>query len=200
VSLPLDAEGATVADRVQEYYVVRVEGLAGGADPDRGRGRERFVEPQGGFGPISRAKRFRTAEAAERYIAERSDSQSYRFVVQLCARIRRGSHDDPLSQLVDRMMEIPQPYRRSAYNWLRGRDVRALLLRESEEVYERHRKVLLDHDIDISRPSRVVLMKRRRRGPIPINRGTPMGEDGPTQLIPNASQRVRGGEPPGRPG
>jgi hypothetical protein len=60
--------------------------------------------------------------------------------------------------------------------------------------------VLLDHDIDISRPSRVVLMKRRRRGPIPINRGTPMGEDGPTQLIPNASQRVRGGEPPGRPG
>ena len=186
-----------VSDRVQEYHVIRVEGHPAGVEPDAGRARERFVTPPGGLGPISRAKRFRSAEAAEAYVAAQGDPDRYRYVVQLCARIRRGRDGDPLASLVDRMMEIPQPYRRSAYNWLRGRDVKSLLLRQSAEVYERHRTVLLEHDVDISQPSTVVLMKRRRRGPIPINRGAPMGADRPTQLLPLPSQRA--GRPAGGP-
>lgn len=172
---------------IDEYYIVRAE------SPDRppsgdDRAATGFVTADGALGPFPSALRFDSLDSAERYVAARPPSP-YRFLIQLCSREDHGPYnDDALHQLLERVMKIPPRYRRTAYNWLRGKNVEALLRRQGDEVYTRHRKVLANHDIDITRPSAVVLM-RRKRDRIPINTGSDAGPGGPRQYVAPPSQR-----------
>ncbi len=176
-----------MSSNIDEFYILRAEspGRMPGGD-DRAPGG--FVNPGGVLGPLASALRFDTLEQAERYTADH-DTGSHRWLIQLCSRERRDTGtSEGLHQLVERIMEIPQPYRRSAYNWLRGKDVPALLRRQGEEVYRRHRDVLTQHDIDISRPSEIVLM-RPKRGRLPINTGKAGRRGGPRQYVALPAQR-----------
>jgi hypothetical protein len=172
------------SERVDEYYVLRVVGACGSVAASRevyvGRGRS--------LGPLSRARRFRTADDASAHAVGEEHLRQLELVVQFCTRRRRRSQSTPLGELIDRVSAIPQPYRRTAYKWLCGRDVQALLSRESPEVYERHRRVLLGHDIDISRRSTVVLLRPRRRK-ITLNTGTPPPGGGPLRYFVPRSER-----------
>lgn len=173
---------------IEEFYILRAESrdrVPRGDDRAAGG----FVNPGGALGPLTSALRFDTLEQAERYTAEH-DTGSYRWLIQLCSReSRETGASEGLHRLIERIMEIPQPYRRSAYNWLRGKDVPALLRREGEEVYRRHRNLLTQHDIDITRPSEVVLM-RPKRGRRPINTGEAALGVGPRQYVALPAQRL----------
>ncbi len=173
---------------IDEFYILRAESR--GQMPrgdDRAAGG--FVNPGGVLGPLTSALRFDTLEQAERYAAGH-DTGNYRWLIQLCSReSRETATDDGLHRLIERIMDIPQPYRRSAYNWLRGKDVPTLLRRQGEEVYRRHRKVLAQHDIDITRPSEIVLM-RPKRGRLVINTGNAAIANGPRQYVALPAQRL----------
>jgi hypothetical protein len=169
--------------RREAYYVVHLL-PAGRGDG----GRDRYLGRDASPGPLGRARRFDSIEAAEGHLAEHPPPEGFEAVVQYCHRFKRPRRDDGLGELVDRIMTIPHPYRRSAYNWLRGRDVRAILSRESPEVYERHRRFLLDHDIDLETPSTVVIMRPRRRR-IPINTGgEPTGNEPRSYFLPRGQR------------
>jgi len=171
-------------DDLEEFYVVQVRPQAA-AGPSEAA----FVADDGSLGSFRTARRFASLGEAEAHIAAREDRREHVFLVQMCTRERPTPEtpDDGLGRMLRRLMEIPPPYRRTAYNWLRGRNVKALLTGQSQEVFERHRRLLLEHGIDISRPSAVVLMRPRRRRPIPIDAGT--GADGPRQYVAAPDQR-----------
>lgn len=178
-----------MARKPDAYYVVHLLPAPDGAhglEP----GRDHYLGRDGEPTSLGRARRFPSIEAAERHLAEHPAGPDLECVVQYCHRLKRPQRDDALGRLLDRVMEIPHPYRRSAYNWLRGRDVRAILTRESEEVYERHRRFLLDYDIDLEQPSTVVLM-RPRRGPIRVNRGDPPSGNEPRSYFLPRGQRPK---------
>lgn len=147
-----------------------------------------FLAQDGSLGDRATAQRFRRLADAEAEVARRNDHDQFRFTVERCSRLApAGESQSP--NLLARIMTIPQPYRRTAYNWLCGRDVKASLSRQSIQVYERHRSMLRDYGIDITQPSRVVLLRRPRRA-IRINLGTPP-PDAPQQYIPTPAQRRR---------
>lgn len=137
---------------LEEYFVIQIPGVEGE--------RDRYVGPDDQGTALTGAQRFPSVEAAERYMEDKRGSVEGNWRIQLCT--REAPADSKGNTFAARLMEIPYPYRRTAYNWLRGRDVRALLLREGESVYRRHRKILRDHDVDIDRPSTVVMLKPKR--------------------------------------
>lgn len=61
--------------------------------------------------------------------------------------------------VVDLMEKVPFPYFFVAYEWYCGGDVKSWLLTyRSKSTYYRYRNKLIEYDIDISRPSQVVLI------------------------------------------
>ncbi|MFP4611126.1 MAG: hypothetical protein ACLFQT_08900 [Thiohalophilus sp.] len=156
-------------NRIDEYFVIRIERQLS-AEQSRLARRDIFLGPDNQLVPITQARRFEDADQAARHIARLDEQDHYQYIIQFCSQKDRNASPTELEALINEIMEIPYPYRRTAYNWLRGRDVQALLRRESDEVYERHRRVLLDHDIDITRKSDVILMKPKR-GKFNINTG-----------------------------
>lgn len=179
---------------VTEFYIIHADLPTAGPGPERAR--SGFVGTDDLTGPFGEALRFDSLEAAEAHLAG-LDAPGGRFLIQLCSREQPGGDpDSALASLITQIMEIPPPYRRTAYNWLRGKDVQTLLRRQGEEVYRRHIAALADHDLDITRPSAVVLMrpKRRRRA---INTGG--DRQGPRQFVALPSQRPSAAPVPGEP-
>lgn len=156
-------------NRVDEYFVIRVERQISVEQPRLAK-RDIFIGEENLLVQVSQARRFSTAEEAAEYIQRLDASERYRYIIQFCSSIKPNDDPTEVESLINRIMDIPYPYRRTAYNWIRGRDVLALLRKESDEVCERHRRVLLDHDIDITRKSDVILMKPKR-GKLNINTG-----------------------------
>lgn len=149
--------------RLEEFFVIRIERQLSEHQPRLAK-RDIFLGEGNQLVPIKQARHFTSAEDAAQHIEQLDDnSERFRYIIQFCSHRPPNESPDEIESLINRIMEIPYPYRRTAYNWLRGRDVQALLRRESEEVCERHRKVLLDHDIDITRKSDIILMKPKRR-------------------------------------
>jgi hypothetical protein len=169
-----------------EFFVLRLSEPA--AERPAPEARERYLDRQGGLGPLSRARRFPSAEQADIEAAAQARRAGTRLVVQRCTRERRPRRAEAARGPLDQLMGIPQPYRRTAYNWLCGRDVKALLLGQSQEVYDRHHRTLLDHGIDIGEPSAVVLF-RRRRGRVAVNVGTPPTDGGPRRYFTPRAER-----------
>ncbi len=151
----------SINKRLEEYFVIRVEHRVTERQPALAT-RDIFLGKQDRPVPLEQAHRFVTAEEAERHIQQLPAQDRYQFIIQFCSRGKKSENPDEFSKFIDRIMEIPYPYRRTAYNWLR----------ESEEVYQRHRKVLLDRDIDITRKSDIILMKPKRKK-FNINTGQP---------------------------
>ena len=149
--------------RIDEYYVIRVRRKVSDIHKRVTPEREVFVNSRDSFGAVNKARAFASIDAAEAYLAQRKDHDRYEFQIQYCTLFKPPQEDDPIKTITDELMQIPYPYRRTAYNWYRGRDVKALLLRESEEVYQRHQKILLDYGIDIRSNSDVILLGRPRK-------------------------------------
>lgn len=172
---------------IDEYYILRAE-RSGRMPAGDDRAPDGFVNEDGNLGPLRSARRFQTLESAERYIADHNTGR-HRWLIQLCSRERGPSDDgDALHQLIEEIMQIPPPYRRTAYNWLRGKDVETLLRSQGDDVYDRHREALANHGIDITHPSDVVLM-RPKRARIAINTGIESGRSRPRQYVAMPSQR-----------
>lgn len=160
--------------QAEEYFVIRVERRLN-AEQSRLAKRDIFLGEDDKLVPIGQARHFADADVAADHIDQLDDdSHRYDYIIQFCSQIKASDSPTEIENLINQIMEIPYPYRRTAYNWLRGRDVMALLRRESEEVCERHRKVLLDHDIDITQKSDIILMKPKR-GKLHINTGDDRG-------------------------
>lgn len=149
--------------KIEEFYVIRVNRKAAATHKAVIPEREVFVSSSDSFGAINKARAFDSIEAAEAYLAQRKDHDRYRFQIQYCTLFKPPQEDDPIKTISDELMQIPYPYRRTAYNWYRGRDVEMLLKRESNEVYQRHQKLLLDFGIDITTKSDIVLLGRTRK-------------------------------------
>jgi len=171
---------------MEEFYVIRVAHR----NPEVHKPQEAFIGADNKLLRAERALRFASSEAAEAFLASYGRNPDYDYTVQFCMVEGREILDTPLQRMVARIMEIPPPYRRTAYNWVRGKDVRKILLRESAEVYERHRHTLLEYDIDITRPSEVVLF--RRPGKHDINELFREQEGAPRQYFAYPDQRPKG--------
>lgn len=170
-----------------EFYAVRVQRLTPRAG-DNPPSRDVYLAENDRFGPISRARSFASIEAAEAAIAAHPGHDRFRFSVEFCTRERRNeTENDETTDFLQRLMDIPYPYRRTAYNWVRGRDVRKILLRDSEEVYERHRRHLLDFDIDITRNSPVVILKPKRE--LKINKYLKEDKNAPRRYFVSQAER-----------
>lgn len=153
---------APTHSRLDEYFVVRIERRLS-AEQTRLAKRDIFLGQNDQLVPMRDARRFESAELAASHIDTLEEQEPYQYIIQFCSSKKPNDSPTEVEELINRIMEIPYPYRRTAYNWLRGRDVQALLRRESEEVCERHRRVLLDHDIDITCKSNIILMKPKRK-------------------------------------
>jgi len=149
--------------KIEEFYVIRVNRKASDTHKTVTPEREVFVSSSDSFGAVNKARAFDSIEAAEAYLAQRKDCDRYQFQIQYCSLFKPPQEDDPIKTISDELMQIPYPYRRTAYNWYRGRDVEMLLKRESDEVYQRHQKLLLDFGIDITTKSDIVLLGRTRK-------------------------------------
>lgn len=189
-----------MTDHFDEFYIIRAD-LASNPGTAAEAGQSGFLAPDGTVGSLLRAARYPTLEQAEAALPGHA-SGAHRYSIQRCSREHAtpSADHDALHRLIEQVMEIPPPYRRSAYNWLRGKNVEAILRRQGDEVFERHRKALAEHDIDITQPSTVVLMRPRRKR-TPINIGDQDG-NAPRQFIAAPSQRpsaapITGEDPPG---
>ena len=177
-----------MSDRVREFYVIRVKRKVSDAPQTARPAREVFITTNNSFGAISKARAFDSIEDAETYLAQRRNHGQYDFQIQYCTLFTPPREDDPIKTITDELMQIPYPYRRTAYNWYRGRDVVALLQRESDEVFERHRKLLLDYGIDITSKSDVVLLGRSKRRKKSLSPPQPTGSS-PRQYFAYPAQR-----------
>jgi hypothetical protein len=172
-----------MAIELEEFYVIRV------AHHEVTKQQEAFIGPDNKLLRANRALRFDSAEAAESFLAGYEQNPVYDYTIQFCIIEGKETLDTPLQKLVAHIMDIPQPYRRTAYNWVRGKDVRKILLRDSEEVYERHRHTLLEYDIDITRPSDIILFRPSSR--FDINDVMKQPEDAPAQYFAYPGQRPK---------
>ena len=173
---------------VDEYYAIRIEREEARTPDDRHQGHDIFITESGKLGHITKAKRFADIEAAERYIHQHPVPEQYRHHIQLCSTENRDQEDTEQSRITAQLMEIPYPYRRTAYNWMRGKDVIGLLRSESEEVYERHHGFLLDYEIDISKPSPVVLISAKKKVRSKVHYDE-LPENAPRQFFASPAQR-----------
>lgn len=147
--------------RIDEYYVIRLTRKSRQRPSLEAAEHDIYVNSEGKPGRIDQALTFSSIDACEHYLQQQPASAQMFYHIQLCSSLHRDSAE--YSQLTARLMEIPYPYRRSAYNWYRGKDVERLLRSEADEVYDRHRKLLLQYDIDIALPSAVVLFSTRKK-------------------------------------
>jgi hypothetical protein len=145
------------------------------------------------LGSLRKALTFSQLEHAEQVLANWPGRSRYQTQIQFCTREHAPESTDATRALVDRLMQIPHPYRRTAYNWARGLDVRSLLLRESPETFDRHRRFLLDYDIDITRSASVVLLRPRRKK-IRLDNVPPVTENDPRQYFVPSKARPGGGK------
>ena len=148
---------------IEEFYVIRVKRKASDTHKAITPERDVFITSSDSFGAVNKARAFDSIEAAEAYLLQREDRDHYQFQIQYCTLFKPPQEDDPIKTITDELMQIPYPYRRTAYNWYRGRDVEILLKRESDEVYQRHQKLLLDYGIDITTKSDVILLGPTRK-------------------------------------
>ena len=148
---------------IEEFYVIRVKRKATDVHKALSPERDVFISHSDSFGAANKAKAFDSIEAAEAYLLRREDLDRYQFQIQYCTLFKPPQEDDPIKTITDALMQIPYPYRRTAYNWYRGRDVEMLLKRESDEVYQRHQKMLLEFGIDITIKSDVILLGPTRK-------------------------------------
>lgn len=169
------------APQQSEYYVVcLIKTAQGSAD-----GPALFLNGEGKVDCFSAARRFDSIEEAESWLVTQTSLRD-EVIIQRCTPMpRHSSNTDtaPYRQLMD----LELPYRRTAYNWLRGKPVKSLLMQQGEDVYQRHRRYLLDYDMDIEKPSDIVLLKPRK-GKIHINTGQQTGY-GPKQFFAYPDQR-----------
>lgn len=179
-----------MSKRVKEFYVIRVKRKVSDTSQAMTTVREVYINANNSFGAVSKARSFDSIEDAEAYLAQRHDHDRYDFQIQYCSLFTPPQEDDPIQTITDELMQIPYPYRRTAYNWYRGRNVVALLRRESEEVYQRHRKLLLDYGIDIATNSDVVLLGRTRKRKRSLNPVQSAGSS-PRQYFAYPAQRPR---------
>lgn len=98
---------------------IRIERRITERQPDLAK-RDIFLGKQDRPVPVKQARRFDTFEEAERHIHQLPDQDHYQFVIQFCSWKKQNENSDEFSQFINRIMEIPYPYRRTAYNWLRG--------------------------------------------------------------------------------
>lgn len=173
---------------VDEYYAIRIERDDAHTSDDGHLGHDIFITESGKLGHITKAKRFPDLETAETYILEHPVPEQYRHHIQFCTTENRNQEDTEQSRITAQLMEIPYPYRRTAYNWMRGKDVIGLLRSESDEVYERHHRFLLDYDIDISSPSPVVMISARKKVSKKVHYDE-LPENAPRQFFAMPSQR-----------
>ena len=173
---------------VDEYYAIRIVRKEPRTDMETHEGHDIFITDSGKLGHITKAKHFLTIEDAEAYISQHPTPGEYQYHIQCCTTENRDSEDNEQGRITARLMEIPYPYRRSAYNWMRGKDIVALLRSESEEVYERHHSFLLDYDIDISKPSSVVLISAKKKISSKVHHDA-LPENAPRQFFASPSQR-----------
>jgi hypothetical protein len=171
-----------------EYYAIRIERRNPRAGMDDHQGHDIFITESNKLGHITKAKRFASIEAAEEYLREHPVPKGYQHHIQLCITENRDHEDTEQSRITAQLMEIPYPYRRTAYNWMRGKDVEGLLRGESDEVYERHHNFLLDYDIDISHPSPVVLISARKKVSRKVHHDD-LPDNAPRQFFASPSQR-----------
>ena len=148
---------------IEEFYVIRVKHKATDAHKAMTPERDVFISRSDSFSAVNKAKGFDNIEEAEAYLLQREDRDRYQFQIQYCTLVKPPQEGDPIKTIADELMQIPYPYRRTAYNWYRGRDVEMLLKQESHEVYQRHQKMLLDYGIDITTKSDVVLLGPSRK-------------------------------------
>lgn len=173
---------------VEEYYVIRIERKEPNSADNAPVGHDIFITESNKLGHISKAKRFASINEAEAFVLEHPVPNQYAHHIQLCITENRQQQDSQQSQITARLMEIPYPYRRTAYNWMRGKDVIGLLRSESDEVYERHHGFLLDYGIDISEPSAVVLLSSKKK----INQKShydQLPDNAPKQFFASPNQR-----------
>ncbi|MBD3609195.1 MAG: hypothetical protein HUJ30_01465 [Gammaproteobacteria bacterium] len=178
--------------QLEEYYAIRVSRKHGHQPRAiKDDSHDIFITEDNRFGRITRARRFSDIDQAEQYLLTQPLPDAFQYTVQFCVVENRQATDSNISQITARLMEIPHPYRRTAYNWMRGNDVRKLLLSQSDEVYQRHQKVLLDYDIDISKRSDVIMMPKRRRSRKNISYHSQL-DNAPRQFFALPSQRPSG--------
>lgn len=180
--------------QIDQYYAIRIEREDPRTSDHASNGHDIFITENGKLGHITKAKRFADIEAAEQYIQQHPVPPQYRHHIQFCTTESREQDDSEQSRITAQLMEIPYPYRRTAYNWMRGKDVIKLLRSESEEVYQRHHDFLLDYDIDISNPSPVVLISSRKKVSSKVHYDE-LPDNAPRQFFAAPSQR-----PSGKPG
>lgn len=172
-------------DSVQaEYYVIRL--LNGTHHAEHSQ--PLYLNPTGNPDCFNHARRFNSIEEAESYLESHLDGRG-ETLIQRCTPLPRHNPDQA-GPIYKRLMDIDQPYRRTAYNWLRGKAVKPLLMQQGEDVYRRHRQFLLDYNIDIEKPSDLVLLKPRK-GKIRINTGE-YSDNEPRQFIAYPDQRPGG--------
>jgi hypothetical protein len=173
---------------VDEYYAIRIVRTQARDGSDVPEGHDIFLTETGKLGHITKAKRFADIEGAEAYLRQHPVANGYQSRIQLCITENRDREDSEQSRITAQLMEIPYPYRRTAYNWMRGKNVVGLLRGESDEVYERHHAFLLDYDIDISKPSSVVLISAKKKVSRKVHHDK-LPDNAPRQFFASPSQR-----------
>ena len=106
---------------------------------------------------IDHALQFSTANEAARYLARWPRNGLLSEIEVISQNIGPIT---PLPEFVlDLMDKIPFPYFFIAYDWYCGGDVKSWLLTyRSKSTFYRYRHKLIEYGIDISKPSRVVLI------------------------------------------
>ncbi|MBD3671476.1 MAG: hypothetical protein HUJ29_11965 [Gammaproteobacteria bacterium] len=148
---------------IDEYYAIRISRKDPRSGSELHEQHDIFITGDKRLGHLSKAMRFTELGEAEAYLDAHPLPDSYEPHIQFCTTENREQTDSEQSRVTEQLMEIPYPYRRTAYNWMRGKDVIGLLKGESDEVYERHHRFLLDYDIDISEPSAVIMLSSKKK-------------------------------------
>ena len=171
---------------IDEYYVIRITGKKVSAIIPVLSAPEIFIGDKNKPVPIDQAQKFVSINDCEHYLQQQSDFSQKNVHIQLCTSLNPDNSEH--SQITALLMEIPYPYRRTAYNWFRGKDVETQLRSENDEVYHRHHKLLLQFDIDIAKPSTVLLLSARKKSSLkPYHDHLP--DNAPKQFICTASLR-----------
>lgn len=175
-------------DDFEEFYLVRVEGKLPTRYHNLRQGHGVFLTRARRLGSLQKAARFSDLSSAEAFLQDWPNRRGYATHIQLCT-LESSTHASSASSLTRRLMAIPYPYRRTAYNWMRGVDVIALLQSDKPGVLERHQRTLLGVGIDITQPSPIRLLPRKKRR-IQLPHISPA--DGPKAYFTPRSQRPGG--------
>ena len=116
-----------------------------------------FLSEAGTLVERANARQFPTESSAQHCISRQRQGFGLFEIVQVNYRL------GPLYPLpdcvTDKVEQIPPPYVFAVLNWYEGRDVKSDLLCRSRTTYYRYRKMLLRFGIDISRISKVVMLR-----------------------------------------